>query len=157
MNYTVRVLKYFVAFSVFCMAIVALNLLVSSTPMTLDEFVYVTFHTPRGMMLPVVVVLLSLVMPRIDFITRRVEGDVEENRTQIDNAMKASGFEYVETRDEQLIYHASSFLTKLMLLWDDEMKVSQYGQWIEVSGKRRAVARIVYRLDSYLGMLRRDE
>ncbi len=157
MNYTVRVLKYFVAFSVFCMLIVALNLLMSRTQMTLEEFVYVTFHTPRGMMLPVVMVVLSLVMPRIDFITRRVEGDVEEHRTQIDNAMKASGFVYVETRDEQLIYRADGWLTRLTLLWDDEMKVSQYGQWIEVSGKRRAVARIVYRLDSYLGMLKRDE
>lgn len=48
-------------------------------------------------------------------------------------------------------------MQKLLLLWEDEIRVSQYGQWIELDGIRRGVARVQYRLDSYLQMKRRNE
>lgn len=43
-----------------------------------------------------------------------------------------------------------------MLLGEDEIKVSQYGQWIVLDGIRRGVARVQYRLDSYIHMTRND-
>ena len=43
------------------------------------------------------------------------------------------------------------------MLGEDELKVSQYGQWIRIEGNRRGVARVQYRLDSYMQMIRHDE
>lgn len=43
-----------------------------------------------------------------------------------------------------------------MLLGEDEIKVSQYGQWIQIDGIRRGVAGVEYRLDSYIQMSKHD-
>ena len=45
---------------------------------------------------------------------------------------------------------------KLTLLGEDEIKVSQYGQWILIDGIRRGVARAGYKLDSYIQMTKHD-
>ena len=42
------------------------------------------------------------------------------------------------------------------MMGEDEIKVSQYGQWIVLDGIRRGVARVQYRLDSYIHMTRND-
>ena len=47
-------------------------------------------------------------------------------------------------------------LLKLTLLGEDEIKVSQYGQWILIDGIRRGVARAGYKLDSYIQMTKHD-
>ena len=48
-------------------------------------------------------------------------------------------------------------LHRLLLLFEDEILVSQYGQWILVEGIRRGVARVIYRLDSYIRMKQYDK
>ena len=40
-----------------------------------------------------------------------------------------------------MTFRADNFGQKLMLLGEDEIKVSQYGQWIVLDGIRRGVAR----------------
>ena len=48
-------------------------------------------------------------------------------------------------------------LHRLLLLFEDEILVSQYGQWILIEGIRRGVARVIYRLDSYIRMKQYDK
>ncbi|MEG2061795.1 MAG: hypothetical protein RRY33_08070, partial [Alistipes sp.] len=79
-------------------------------------------------------------------------GDVTLHREQIINAFKSAGFSLHEERDETLFFRADGLLQKLMLLGEDEIKVSQYGQWILLDGIRRGVARVEYRLESYINM-----
>lgn len=55
-----------------------------------------------------------------------------------------------------MVFRADTLLQKLMLLGEDEIRVSQYGQWIVLDGIRRGVARVQYRLDSYIHMTRND-
>ena len=83
MKYFIRSLKYFVALCVLCAAIMALNRLSGFATLTLEETFYVMFHTMRGMMLPAVIVLLAAFYPKFGFVQRKVEGDVGENREQI--------------------------------------------------------------------------
>ena len=87
---------------------------------------------------------------------RRVEGDIEENREQILNAFRSAGFSLRSEEDGAMTFRADNFGQKLMLLGEDEIKVSQYGQWIVLDGIRRGVARVQYRLDSYIHMTRND-
>lgn len=156
MKYFIRSLKYFVALCVLCAAIMALNRLSGFATLTLEETFYVMFHTTRGLMLPAVIVLLAAFYPKFGFVQRRVEGDVEENREQIVNAFRSSGFSLRSEEDGVMVFRADTLLQKLMLLGEDEIRVSQYGQWIVLDGIRRGVARVQYRLDSYIHMTRND-
>lgn len=155
-KYLIRSAKYFVALCVLLVAIMALNRAMGST-LTIRETFYVMFHTTRGLLLPVVVVVLALCYPRFGFIVRRVEGDTELDREQIVNAFRSTGFSLRREEEGTLFFRADGFVQKLLLLWEDEIRVSQYGQWIELDGIRRGVARVQYRLDSYLQMKRRNE
>ncbi len=155
-KYLIRSAKYFVALCVLLVAIMALNRAMGST-LTMRETFYVMFHTTRGLLLPVVVIVLALCYPRFGFIVRRVEGDTELDREQIVNAFRSAGFSLRREEEGTLFFRADGFVQKLLLLWEDEIRVSQYGQWIELDGIRRGVARVQYRLDSYLQMKRRNE
>lgn len=155
-KYLIRSAKYFVALCVLLVAIMALNRAMGST-LTIRETFYVMFHTTRGLLLPVVVVVLALCYPRFGFIVRRVEGDTGLDREQIVNAFRSAGFSLRREEEGTLFFRADGFVQKLLLLWEDEIRVSQYGQWIELDGIRRGVARVQYRLDSYLQMKRRNE
>lgn len=156
-KYFVRSLKYFCALCVLCVLIMLLNRLAGTSILTLKETFYVMFHTPKGMLLPVVIVVLAAVYPRIGFVTRRVEGDTEKDRQQIINAFRTAGFALRSEKEGVMIFRADSPLRKLTLLWEDEIRVSQFGQWIEIDGIRRGVARVQYQLENYLRNKRYDE
>ncbi len=53
-RYLIRSLKYFAALCVLCMAIMALNLTTGMASLSLEETLYVMFHTPRGLLYLVV-------------------------------------------------------------------------------------------------------
>ena len=108
------------------------------------------------MMLPAVIVLLAAFYPKFGFVQRKVEGDVGENREQIVNAFKSAGFSLRTDEDAVMTFRADGLLRKLTLLGEDEIKVSQYGQWILLDGIRRGVARAGYKLDSYIQMAKHD-
>ena len=44
----------------------------------------------------------------------------------------------------------------LLMLGEDEIRVSQYGQWIRLEGIRRGVARAAYRLESFIERRRNE-
>ena len=146
MKYFIRSLKYFVALCVICVAILALMLATGTSALTLDQTVYVMFHTSRYATLFAAIVVLAALY----------EGDVEQNREQIVNAFKSAGFSLRGEEDGVMTFRADGPLRKLMLLGEDEIKVSQYGQWIQIDGIRRGVARVEYRLDSYIQMSKHD-
>lgn len=157
MKYFIRSLKYFCALCVLCLVIMLLNRFAGSSVLTLRETFYVMFHTPRGMLLPAVVVLLAAFYPRFGFVTRRVEGDVEKDREQILNAFRAAGFALRDEKEGVMTFRAESPLRKLTLLWEDEIRVSQFGQWIEIDGIRRGVARAQLQLETFLRNKRYNE
>ena len=157
MKYFIRSLKYFFALCVLCMALMGLMLMTGTSALSLDDTLYAMFHTDRYLMLLIAVVVLAAAYPKFGFVVRKVEGDVAENREQIINAFRSAGFSLRSEEDGELIFRADNFVKKLLLLGEDEIKVSQYGQWILLDGIRRGVARVEYRLDSYIHMTRHDE
>ena len=56
-----------------------------------------------------------------------------------------------------MTFRAESPLRKLTLLWEDEIRVSQFGQWIEIDGIRRGVARAQLQLETFLRNKRYNE
>ena len=155
-KYIVRSLKYFFALCVLCIALMGLMLMTLTAALSLDDTLSVMLPTDRYLMLFAAIVALAAVYPRFGFVVRRVEGDIEENREQILNAFRSAGFSLRSDEDGVMTFRADNFGQKLMLLGEDEIKVSQYGQWIVLDGIRRGVARVQYRLDSYIHMTRND-
>ena len=140
-TYLRRSVKYFVALCVLCMALIALNLTTGMAALSFEQTLYAMFHTPRGLLLPV----------------RRIGGDTERHRTQIEQAFRSAGFSLCCEEDETLVFRADGFVRRLAMLYEDEVRVTQYGQWIVLEGNRRGVARAAYRLESYLQMIGHDE
>ena len=115
--------KIFVALCVICVAILALMLATGTSALTLDQTVYVMFHTSRYATLFAAIVVLAALYPRFGFVVRKVEGDVEQNREQIVNAFKSAGFSLRGEEDGVMTFRADGPLRKLMLLGEDEIKV----------------------------------
>ena len=157
MKYLIRSLKYFVALCVLCVIMMGLMLLTGTSQLTAEETIYLMFHSDRFVLLGVAMVVLAAAYPRFGFITRRVEGDVEQHRTQINNALHTAGFRLIKEEDGVLFFRGDGLLKRLSLLFEDEISVRQYGQWIEIEGIRRGVAKAWYLLDSYIEMVKRNE
>lgn len=157
MKYLIRSVKYFVALCVLSLALMALMILTGTSQLTAEETLYLMFHSDRFVLLCGAILVLSLTYPRFGFAVRTVEGDIEQHRMQIESACHAAGFRVVGERDGALIVRGEGFFKRLMLLFEDEILIRQEGDRIAVDGIRRGVAMIVYRLDSYIQMVKRNE
>lgn len=147
MRYLVRAVKYFAAFCVIYLAVVWLSVsTMNGYEQSVWDYVWATLQTTRGQLLVVAVVVLSAFYPRFGFITRRVEWDVEDERDQIIATFALAGFSLREEGDGRMVFRADNMLDRLVMLFEDEITVVQYGQWIDITGIRRGVAKVVYRM-----------
>lgn len=148
-RYIIRSVKYFVALSVLYAVLMWLMHATGQTVLTLRDTLTIVFCTSRGWMMLGAMVALAAIYPRLSFLSRRVEGDIAENREQIVAAFKASGYSLAGESDGRLVFRADG-LRKLLLLYEDEVVVEQFGQWITLTGIRRSVVRIALRLEAYI-------
>lgn len=149
MRYLVKCVKYFVAFCVLYVALVWLATKTSSAGLDISvwDSIMTTLQSQRGWMLMVAVVLLSAFYPRFGFMTRQVEAQLDDDREQIIKAFELSGFALYSESDEKLVFRGDNILKRGFMLFEDEITVSQYGQWVVLSGNRRGVAKAEYRLE----------
>ncbi len=146
MKYFVRALKYFAAFCVLYVAIVWLSVMTTKgMDISAWDYIAANFQTTRGKLLGLAVVVLSAVYPRMGFMTRRVECDMEAERDYILRVFAAAGFTPKEESEGRMVFRADNILSRLFLLFEDEIVVEQYGQWIDITGIRRGVAKVLYR------------
>jgi hypothetical protein len=146
MKYFVRALKYFAAFCVLYLAIVWLSVMTTKgMDVSAWDYIVANFQTTRGKLLGLAVVVLSAAYPRMGFMTRRVECDMEDERDYLLQVFAASGFTLKEESEGRMVFRADNILSRLFLLFEDEITVEQYGQWIDITGIRRGVARVLSR------------
>lgn len=157
MKYFVRSVKYFVALCVLCAVLMVLMLVTGTSQLTAEETLYLLFHSDRFVLLAVAVVVLALSYPKFGFIVRRMEGDLVNDRTQIETAFRNEGFCLVREENGVLYFRGENFIKRLTLLFEDDVTVHQEGEELVIDGIRRGVARVVYRLGGYLQMVHRDE
>lgn len=148
-RYIIRSVKYFLALCVLYAALMWLMHATGQTVLTLRDTGAILFCTSRGWLMLGAMVALAAVYPRLSFLTRRVEGDIADNREQIIAAFEASGYSLASESDSCLTFRADG-LRRLLLLYEDEVTVEQYGQWICLTGIRRSVVRVAMRMESYI-------
>jgi len=157
LKYIVKSVKYFAALCVLYAALIWAMYALDLTPVSPADNFRALVATPRGAVMIAVVAILSALYPRFGFMSRRTEGDTEENRGQILRACSDNGYELRSEQDGTMTFRADSLLQRASMLFEDEVRISQYGQWIVVEGHRRGVARIMYRLQPYIDRVKNDE
>ncbi|MBR5138934.1 MAG: hypothetical protein IKV12_05230 [Alistipes sp.] len=147
MKYLIRSVKYFLAFCVLYVAIVYLSIMTTKgMDISAWEYIVAAFSTTRGKMLGLAVVVLSALYPRMGFMTRRVECDMQQERDYLIQMFAVAGFSLKEESEGRMVFRADNILSRLVMLFEDDITVEQYGQWIDITGIRRGVAKVVYRM-----------
>lgn len=147
MKYLIRSAKYFAAFCVLYLAVVWLSLTTTKgMDVSVWDYIVATFQTTKGQLLGVAVVVLSALYPRFGFVTRRVECDMESDRDHIIATFALAGFSLKGESDGRMVFRATGPLDRIAMLFEDEITVEQYGQWVDLTGNRRGVAKVAYRL-----------
>lgn len=146
MRYLIRAVKYLFAFCVIYLAVVWLSLkTMRGMDVSVMDYVVATLQTTRGQLLMAAVVVLSALYPRFGFMTRRVECDMEEERDSLLANMALAGYTLREESEGRMVFRATSILDRIVMLFEDEIVVEQYAQWINITGIRRGVAKVMYR------------
>ncbi|MEG0788948.1 MAG: hypothetical protein RSB23_00935 [Alistipes sp.] len=142
MKYFVRSLKYFCRLCVICAVVLVLMSLTKMTTLSPADIVYILLHTSQGWILIGAALLLSAFYPRFGFISRKIEGDLQECRQTILDTFTTAGYVVVDGQAEELTFRCKNVFNRLHYLYEDEITVVQYGQWIVVSGQGKSVVRI---------------
>ena len=82
-RYIIRCVKYFVALSVLYAVLIVIMHATGQTVLTMGDTWNMLIGTSRGWTMIGAMVFLAVIYPLISFPTRRVEGDMVENREQI--------------------------------------------------------------------------
>lgn len=149
MKYLFRSVKYLIAICVLCLLVTWVSSLMDPL-LSFQQRLVDVIHSQRGQLMLVVLVGLSAFYPLFGFMKKRLAGNITVHRRQIVDAFEEEGFVPLREDDHELTFRARSFLKKLLMLFEDRIDVQQEGDFIRLSGNRRAVARIHYRLQTYL-------
>lgn len=155
LRYVICAVKYFIAFCVLFVAITWLSMLAQPIEgYTVWDVIEATLRSDRGMWLMVAAVVLAASYPRFGFLTRKMEGFIEEDRAEVEKAFALTGYRLESEEDGVMHFRAESVVKRFLALFEDEITVSQYGQWIIIKGNRRQAARVIYRLEMLLSQKR---
>lgn len=154
-RYTVRAVKYLVAV---CVLYVGLSWVMHqyNNPfgITFLQRMEYNFEGWRGLGMVVAVIALALTYPYFGYVKRAVEGNIVVDREQINRAADFTGLKLVAETEGELIYRAVG-LRRVVMLFEDEVRVRQCGDKIEVSGLRRIAARMALDAERYITNKRR--
>ena len=156
-KYIVRSLKYLVALCVLYVALMAfMHQYNNPFGLTIEQRVQLMFDTWRGCGMIIATFVLAATYPFFGYVKRTFEGDIVADREQLNRAADFVGLELVSESAEELVYHAKG-LRRLVMLFEDTVRVRQCGSQIEVEGLRRVAVRMAFDAERYITNKRRNE
>ena len=148
MRYLIRAVKYFFAFCVLYVGVVWLSILTQKgMDISVWDSISATMATERGRMLALAVVALSAAYPFFGFVKRSVKWDMASEADRLVEIFAAAGFALKQQGEGKMVFKANNILDRLVMLFEDEIVVEQQGEQITLSGIRRGVAKVIYRLN----------
>ena len=148
MRYLIRAVKYFFAFCVLYVGVVWLSILTQKgMDISVWDSISATMATERGRMLALAVVALSAAYPFFGFVKRSVKWDMATDADRLVEIFAAAGFALKLKSEGKMVFKANNILDRLVMLFEDEIVVEQQGEQISLSGIRRGVAKVIYRLN----------
>ena len=158
-QYLIRSVKYLVAFSVLYVGLLWVMHYFDEASQLISfkqRFTMMFDNGWDGWSMVVGIILLGTTYPYFGFVERSFEGNIVTDREQIDRAAELAGLSLVAESDTELIYRTVG-LRRLVMLFEDEVKVRQVGNRVEVEGLRRLAARMAFDADRYITNKRRVE
>lgn len=144
----IRVVKYFIYLVVLYSAILSIADMagyLSEEPSNLNEII----HSEKGLVALAAMAALSLLYPRFGYLTSKTKASFKRDRDSIIKAFKVNGMELKGEDGDVMVFGASNLLKRLRLLFEDEVTVRPIAEGVELSGNRRIVAYVKYRLEAY--------
>ena len=145
-----RAVKYMVRLLVLVFALIAVMVATGMARTGADGNLADVFMTPKALLLFAIIVLWSLVYPKLGFIRQPLKMDFNAGKEQIQKVFSDNGFVLVEQKDNEMIFRMSSPLRRTLALWEDRIVVSATDGGIEMEGMRKEVARLEFRLQPFL-------
>lgn len=147
MKNLVRSVKYLLAFFVLYLGVVWISVATTKGfDISVWDYILATLATTKGKWLVAAVVVLAAGYPRFGFMTRRVAKDMLTEHDHIEQVFAAAGFSLKSESEGCMVFGANNIIDRIVMLFEDEIQVKQVGQEIEISGIRRGVARVLYRM-----------
>ncbi len=157
MRYLIRSVKFLVALLVLYVAAVWLMSVMGASMLSVRDTIFVMFQTLRGQLLVAAIIVWVAIYPKVGYVKRECIADFDADKEQITTAFVVSGYELVAQDENEVRYRASNILSRLRLLFEDEVVVRRVESGnIEIEGVRRTVALVMMRLNGYLAH-KRDE
>ena len=148
MRYLLRAVKYFLAFCVLYLGVVWLSILTQKgMDISVWDSISATLATERGKLLVAAVVLLSAAYPFFGFVVRRTKWNMSQDGDRLVELFAAAGFKLKSQGEGKMVFAATNILDRLVMLFEDEIEVEQQGEEIVISGIRRGVAKVIYRIN----------
>ena len=110
----------------------------------------------QGWSMVVGTILLATTYPYFGYTKRSIAGNIVTDREQLNRAADFTGLELVSDNGNELVYHAKG-VRRLVMLFEDEVKVRQNGDEIEIEGLRRVAVRMAFDTERYITNKRRIE
>ena len=154
-KYIIRGVKYLIALCVLYVALMAFMHYTEHAPITFAQRWQLMFATWRGWGMVVMTILLALTYPFFGYVKRTFEGSIVADREQLNRAAEFVGLELVSESNGELVYRAKG-LRRLVMLFEDEVRVHQNGTQIEVDGLRRIAVRFAFDAERYITNKRRE-
>ena len=146
-QYLVRSFRYMIYLIILFIIIYGVMVLTGTSrvsPKTLGLF----FTSKSGLLMIGIIVGLSLLYPLFGFVTRPVRASLLTDRGLLISLMEGEGFVLKQETDGILHFRAVSPLKRLAMRYDDDIVLNTNGPAPTMSGNRRAVTRILFRLDT---------
>ncbi len=148
MRYLQRSIKYFLTLCVIYFAVMYITSFASNVVFTPGDKFHAIISTPRGVFLIIAVFVLSAVYPMFGYMRRFIAGDLVANREQIMLSFRQQGMVLDHESEGRMTFVAGSFIKRIMMLFEDHVKIIQHEDGkLAVSGNRKAVAYVIYRLE----------
>lgn len=157
-KYTIRAVKYLVAFCVLYVIMMwVMHHFNNPFNITFEQRLRMMFDKDlQGVKMVVAIILLAVTYPFFGYTKRRVSGNIVTDLEQINRAADFTGLSLVGSKNNELIYHTKG-LRRLVLLFEDEVKVRQEGDEIVIEGLRRVAVRMALDTERYITNKRRVE
>ncbi len=148
MRYFQRSVKYMLALGVaYYMALVMMWRLGLSL-LTPQQSVDLMLNSQRGLFMFIAMVALSAAYPLLGFMRKKTFGSIAKNRDAIIEVMAQHNFKLVSESEGKMRFIGANLMKRLGMLFEDHIVITQASdERIEISGNRKAIARILFRLE----------
>lgn len=147
MIYIKRAVKYLIQLLIVFVGVYLLMYLLGASSI---ETLFDVFATSRGLAMLAVIIVLSLLYPKIGYIDRNISLDVENQRDAVMKTFDLCDYELISESDTEMIFRKENQWGRLKMLYEDKIVVTKHENTINLSGNRREVVRLEYRIKSHI-------